>query len=117
MDLWYNKKEEEIEKNKYIIMLDLEKEELKELSKEDKVVCKYMEELERLNSNPKFREYMSAEEDARKIYNSEIREATEKGEKKKQIDIAKNLMKMNLTLEQIIEATGLTDEEVENIRS
>ena len=117
MDLWYNKKEEEIEENKYIIMLDLEKEELKKLSKEDKVVCKYMEELERLNSNPKFREYMSAEEDARKIYNSEIREATEKGEKKKQIDIAKNLMKMNLTLEQIIEATGLTDEEVENIRS
>ena len=116
MDLWYNKKEEEIEENKYIIMLDLEKEELKELSKEDKVVCKYMEELERLNSNPKFREYMSAEEDARKIYNSEIREATEKGfeigRKNNQIDIAKNLMKMSLTLEQIIEATGLTEEEI-----
>ena len=120
MDLWYNKKEEEIEENKYIIMLDLKKEELKKLSKEDKVVSKYMEELDRLNSNPKFREYMSAEEDARKIYNSEIREATEKGleqgleigKKENQIDIAKNLIKMGLTLEQIMEATGLTEEEI-----
>ena len=123
MDLWYNKKEEEIEENKYIIMLDLKKEELKKLSKEDKVVSKYMEELDRLNSNPKFRECMSAEEDARKIYNSEIREATEKGleqgleigKKENQIDIVRNMINRNYKIEEIINLTGLKKEEINEI--
>ena len=38
-----------------------------------------MDELVNLNENPKFREYMTAEEDARKIYNSEMYEARQTG--------------------------------------
>ena len=38
-----------------------------------------MEELFELNKSVEFIEYMSAYEDARKIYNSEITEATNKG--------------------------------------
>ena len=78
MDFWYTKNEKEIEENKYIIMLDLDFEDLKILSS-DKVVSKYMEELKRVNEKVEFREYMSAEEDNRKIENSLRKEAIETG--------------------------------------
>ncbi len=65
MKFWYDKDEENIEKYKYLIMLDLEQEELHELSKRDEKVKKYMEEVERINQDPKFREYMAKEEDDR----------------------------------------------------
>ena len=60
-------------------MLDLEVEDLEELSKKDKVVSKYMERLEEVNQNPEFREYMSMEEDAIKMENSHISEGIRKG--------------------------------------
>lgn len=67
------------EKNKEIIMLDLPLEELKSLSKNDRMVTKYMSELKRVNEDPEFFEFMSAEEDNRKIESSIQREMTEKG--------------------------------------
>ena len=70
MNLWYSNDEKEIEKYKYIIMLDLKKNDLENLSKKDKVVTRYMEEIERINEDSDFYEYMSAEEDNRKIENS-----------------------------------------------
>ena len=46
-DIWYSKSRSEIEKYKYLIMLDLEQKELKELEKlsQDRSVCKYMKKL------------------------------------------------------------------------
>ena len=70
LKIWYSKNKKEIEKNKHIIMLDLEPKELSDLSQNDKVVKIYMEEIKRVNEDPEFREYMSAEEDNRKIENS-----------------------------------------------
>ena len=70
MKLWYSSDEKEIEKYKYIIMLDLKKKDLENLSKKDKVINKYMEAIEKINEDPDFYEYMSAEEDNRKIENS-----------------------------------------------
>ena len=70
LNLWYNKNEKEIEKNKYLIMLNLDKEDLKTLSKNDKVVSSYMDKLNNINEDPRFQSFMSAEEDNRKIMNS-----------------------------------------------
>ena len=67
---WYTKDVQKIEDNKEIIMLDLEPKELSNLSKSDRMVEKYMKEIERVNDDPDFHEYMSAEEDNRKIENS-----------------------------------------------
>ena len=120
MKLWYNKEEKELEKSKYIVMLNLEKEELEKLSKKDKVVIKYMKELERVNENPKFREYMSAEEDNKKIENSLKREWMEEGLKegsyKRNIEIAKSLLKNKVDIEIIISSTGLSIEELEKLK-
>ena len=125
MKLWYNKNEKELEKSKYIVMLNLEKEELEKLSKKDKVVIKYMKEIERVNENPKFREYMSAEEDNKKIENSLKREWMEEGLKegikegsyKRNIEIAKTMLEKGMNNELISEVTGLSIEEIKKLNT
>ena len=67
-EMWDNKDEKLIEENKALIMLDLKN--LKILSKKDRLVDKYMNNLENINKEPTFREYMSYEEDQRKIRNT-----------------------------------------------
>ena len=124
VNLWYTNKEEEINKYKILIMLGLEKEDLKKLSKEDKVVSKYMNELNKINEDPEFREYMTYEEDQRKIFNSRMSAATRKGLQKgiqkgiteRNIEIAKKMLKENLSTEEILEITDLSIEELNKIK-
>jgi predicted transposase/invertase (TIGR01784 family) len=47
-------------------------------------------------------------DEAQALYNAE---------RKKAIEIAKNLLRMNLPIDKIVEATGLTKEEVEGFKS
>ncbi|MBQ2639549.1 MAG: PD-(D/E)XK nuclease family transposase, partial [Bacilli bacterium] len=70
VNFWYTKDKEKIDKYKYLIMLDLEDKELKDLSKEDKVVNKFMNQLEIINKLPKWDGFISEEEDQRKIRNT-----------------------------------------------
>ena len=124
MKFWYDKNEEIIAKYKHLIMLDLPKEELKELSKKDREVEKYMKEIERVNQDPRFREYMSKEEDQKKIYNTQmskaynegISEGISEGEKEKSIEIAKKMLQNNKSISEISEYTGLTANEIENLK-
>ena len=60
-------------------MLDLGLEELKFLSKKDRIVERYMEEVKRVNEDSNFHMFMSAEEDNQKIENSIREEMIEKG--------------------------------------
>ena len=124
MDMWYNKNEKGIEENKILVMLGLEKEDLKKLSQNDKVVSKYMDELNKLNESTEFRRYMTEEEDMRIIQNTRMKSAEKKGLEKgleqgmKQgiNSIAKNLLDMNMSVEDIMKATGLTEEEIEKLK-
>ena len=50
------------------------------------------------------------------IRNTEIAEAHEAGSKEKALEIAKNLIKMGLTNEQIIDATKISIEEIDKLR-
>ena len=47
---------------------------------------------------------------------SAINHATRKGKEEKSIEIAKRLLKMNIPIEQIIEATDLNKEEIEKLK-
>lgn len=138
-EIWYSKDEEKIEEEKYILMLDLMPKELKKLSKKDRVVNKYMCELERVNEDPEFHEYMSAEEDNRKIENSLRRQwreeglaegreeglkqgikegigrGIEQGENASKISIAKKMLSENIDIHTISKCTGLSKKEVENL--
>lgn len=92
MEFWYNKDKEEINKNKCIIMLDLSKDDLEILSKNDKVVLNYMNKVNTVNNDPKFQSYMSAEEDNRKLMNSYIHKYYDEGiEKGKEISQKKTI--------------------------
>lgn len=77
-ELLYNEDEEGIEKNKYLIMLDMDLEELKKLKK-DKVVLDYMDKIERLNQNPMFINWITKEKDEEMIKNTQLRRAKEDG--------------------------------------
>ena len=125
--IWYSKNEEEIKKNQYMIMLDLDKKELENMPK-DKIVDKYITNVTIVNDDPEFQKYMSEEEDKRKIQNSLLSEAKEngytsgindgisKGKNKKSIEIAKNMLKKNMSIEDISDITGLSIEEINKLR-
>ncbi len=128
---WYTKDTKKIEEFKYLIMLNLKDEDLKILSKGDKVVSTYMDELTRVNKNPKFREYISAEEDNRKIMNSLRSEYMEKGlkdgiEEGKKIGIkegvkegvkqtALSMLEENIDIEVIEKCTKLSVKEIKEL--
>ena len=124
--IWYSKNEDEIKKNQYMIMLDLDKKELENMPK-DKIVDKYITNVTIVNNDPEFQKYMSEEEDKRKIQNSLLSEAKEegytsgindgisKGENKKSIEIAKNMLNKNMSIENISDITGLSIEEINKL--
>ena len=121
--IWYSKDEKKIKENELLVMLDLNEGELKKMPKSDKISEKYIESVTIVNNDPFFQEYMSHEEDQRKMQNSLIREAEDSGyekgiklgEEKEKIDIAKRLFNMHINKEDIIKATGLTPEEINKI--
>lgn len=116
MNYWYTNNREEIEKNKEIIMLDLGLEELKTLSQKDRMVKKYMEEIKRVNENPEFREYMSVAEDNRKIENSKLHAAMERGKLESQKEIVLSMLERGLEEETIREYTGLSLDFIKSCR-
>ncbi len=123
-ELLYNNNKEEIEKNKYLLMLDMDKEEL-EKYKTDRVVKEYMEKMERLNQNPMFINWITKEKDEQMILNTRLSDAEERGITKginqginQGINLGKrelvNTMLQNgVSLEQISEITGLDKKEIQ----
>lgn len=122
--LWLNKEKKEIKENEALIMLDLELKDLKELSKENRLVNKYMKELEKINKDPEFREYMTLDEDYRKIRNSILHEEKEKsreeglkeGLKEQAIIIVKTMLKKGYKIEEISEITGFSKEDINELK-
>lgn len=147
--IWYTNSISEIEENKYIIMLLLTPEELEKISK-DRIVRKYMDELIKINEifkDFKFSEFISPEEDMKKIIESEKILAREKGMKqgvkqgmqrgmqrgiqegikkgkeqglkegseKTKCEIATNLLKLKLPIEQVSQLTSLSIEKLQKL--
>ena len=126
--IWYSKNEKEIEENKYMIMLDLEGKELEEISKKDKVVYRYMEEIVNLNKDPGFREFMTYEMDQKIIQNTRLDAAEKKGlergiekgmlegERQEKQSIARTMLKAGEDIEKIMLYTCLTKDEIELLK-
>ena len=89
----------------------------------DKIVDKYITNVTIVNDDPEFQKYMS-EEDKKKIQNSLLSEAKEEGIEQGYTSgindgikqTAKNLLSMNITLEDISKATGLSIEEINKLK-
>ena len=78
----------------------------------DKIVDKYITNVTIVNDDPEFQKYMSEEEDKRKIQNSLLSEAKEEGISQ----VAKNLLSMNMPIEDISKATGLSIENLNELK-
>ena len=82
----------------------------------DKIVDKYITNVTIVNDNPEFQKYMSEEEDKKKIQNSLLSEAKEEGISQEKVSIAQNLLSMNMPLEDISKATGLSIENLNELK-
>ena len=82
----------------------------------DKIVDKYITNVTIVNDNPEFQKYMSEEEDKKKIQNSLLSEAKEEGISQGIEQTAKNLLSMNMPLEDISKATGLSIENLNELK-
>ena len=140
LKLWYSNSKEK-EKFKYLIMMGLEKDELDSIPKGDTIMNKYKDKITKLNEEPEFQEYMTKEEDDRKMYNTKmnyakktgieegikrgikqgieqgIEQGMNVGKKEEKIKIAKNMLKKNFDIDSISEITNLTKEEIKNLEN
>ena len=82
---------------------------------DNKYVKKAEKELEYLSGDEETRRLAELREKAIRDEVSNINGARKEGEKNKQLEIAKKLKKMNMSLSDIEKATGLTVEEIENL--
>ena len=112
MNFWYSLDIEKVTEYSHLIMLDLEKNSLKELVKYDGKVDEYMEKITKLNTDANFWEVFTPEEDERYIRNTIKRESEKKGERKKSCEIAKNMLAKNLDLNLIMDVTNLSKNEI-----
>ena len=115
-----------------IAALVCNREELEEISKGDPILEKYKNEVERMNEDREFANMMDQEEEARKLHNTLISEAkndgfvegrsegiTEgraEGRTEEKVEIAKNLLNLNVDLETISKSTGLPVKEIEELK-
>jgi len=126
-NFWYTNDKLNIEKYKYLIMLDLDGKELDKLKKGDDLVEKFQKKLCELNDWDRFKSDMTMEEKEKMVANTKIYNAEKKGledgkklglevgKKENQIEIVKNLKAKNMDLQFISEITGLSIDEIKNI--
>ena len=101
-------------------MLDLGEKDLRNISKGNGVVKKYMEELVKVNEDADFLNFISVEKDNMMIENSIRDEATkkglERGKEQSKNEIAKNMLKENMDISLISKLTGLSNEQINNLK-
>ena len=80
-----------------------------------------MNEVKKANEDPEFFNYMTKEEDEEKCHNTELKEAMDTGidigKKERNIEVAKDLLKLNTPLETIMIASKLSKEEILKLKN
>ena len=84
-----------------------------------------MNEVKKVNENPDFFNYMTKEEDEEKCHNTEIKEAMNtgidigknEGKKEAYKNIAKEMLKSNMPMKDIIKLAKLSEEEILNLKN
>jgi len=77
-----------------------------------------------MNEDEQIRENILARENAERVHNTLIANAKEEGfeqgieqgTKQEKIEIAKNMLDMEINLDTILKSTGLTKDEIENLK-
>ena len=126
---YYNNSKKFTKGEELIIMLDLEKKELEELSEKSEIVDNFKEDVIKANEDELIVNWISREEEQKQyeevLYEKGLSqgkqqglsERIEKGLMKKSNEIAKKMLELNMDLETISKVTGLTIDEIKNFKS
>jgi hypothetical protein len=113
---------------RFIQSLAGDKNELEQYAKDDEDMSKLNNEVNRLNDDSEFVEFLTNEEEYeienQSIYDhgfnqgmeKGIEQGMEQGIEKNKLDIAKNLLKMNIPINDIVKATNLTKEQIDDLK-
>ena len=113
-EMCYNNLELE-EEYKYILMMDMEKEELANYSNSDPLIRKYEGDLVKINSDKKFVALLTAEEDARLLHNTELAMEYKKGIEQNKLDVIRNMINLKLSISTIAKSLNIEESDVETI--
>ena len=122
---WYNKNKskEYYKKYKDILIMGMDRSDYKYV-KDDEYMEKIVKDIDNLNRDNNFHQLFTDEEDRIKLRNGYIEEGLEEGLKKGleqgieqgKLESAKKMLEKDYPIEDIIEITGLTKEQIENIK-
>ena len=99
------------------LLVSRNKEEAKDLSRGNDMLEEVFNNMEELNMNEVFLGMYDEEEENKKMMNSMKLEGLEEGIGQRNIEIAKNMINKNIDINIISEVTGLTIEEIENLKN
>ena len=103
--------------NQWLAFIDDENEELVDMAvKKNKVLKSAQDEVNYLTGNAELRRIAELQEKWAWDENFFKMMAKKEGRQEEKVEIAKNLLKLGLEIEKIVEATGLTKEEIEMIQ-
>ena len=120
--MYYNKDEVGIEKNKYLIMLGLNLEELIKFNQEygDEIVEEYLEKFKEVSIIEEFEPLFTKEEDEKRIRDSialsKYKDGLKQGINHNKTEIAKNMLAKGYDIASISDITGLSVEEINNLK-
>ena len=115
-DKCYNGLEMNIFEKALSLLVSRNKEEAKELSRGNDMLEEVFNNMEELNMNEVFLGMYDEEEENKKMMNSMKLEGLEEGIGQEKIEIAKNMINKKIDINIINEVTGLTIEELENLK-
>ena len=93
------------------------KEELEQLTKEgDSFMKEIKKKMDELSSDNFFENFISVEEDERKIRNTYYTNGEERGKENALIETAKNLLKYGMPINDIVKNTGLSKKKIKSLQ-
>ena len=104
----------EVDKYKYILMLNKSEEELESFYPDDEIVKDYGEALMKYKSKGFIYPFTHDEEQAI-IHNTEKQLAYDEGVEQKELDVIKNMLKLNLPISTIAKSINVEESKVEKI--
>ena len=97
-------------------MFDIKIDNNKRYAKDDKDMSKLNNEVNRLNDDSEFIEFLTNEEEYAIENQSIYDHGFNQGIEKSKLDVAKNLLKTNLSIDDIANCTGLSKEDIESLK-
>ena len=114
-EFWYTKSGKAREEYKYLLLLDLEPEEIEKKLKGDELAMEYKDKIEEINQSGEFRAFITVEEDLRKKMNTERELGIEEGIEQTKKEMILKMNSSDIPIKKIAEIVGSRQEEVKEI--